>query len=134
MSTDVAFIIKDTKPAEGYPDTVGIIASIDNSNFSLEKLIEEVKDIFHYGDLLDRFGLPDEVDIKHGIEEVNGVLVGALYLTGFTKTELSLVTDELLKKSSWSGTQATPQAVALYIKELGNTSSLTGPWKGFYNF
>lgn len=135
MATEVAFLIKDLEPSEGRQDTVGIIAKVDRHEFSLENLIDTVKDAFGSELLQDRFQLTHDVKITTGLEEVNGVLVGCIYLTDNGHSIINDVGIAVLDRVWWKGTIASPQAVALYINQMKDFDCVnpTSDWKGFFN-
>jgi hypothetical protein len=135
MAIELAFLIKDLEPSEGHEDTVGIIAKVDRRNFSLEALLERIKDAFGNPLLQDGYGSGYDVNLSTGVEEVNGVLVGCVYLTDNGHRNIRDVGVAVLDRSDWSGTIATPAAVALYINQMKDFDCVnpTGEWKGFFN-
>lgn len=135
MATEVAFLIKDLEPSEGKADTVGIIAKVDRHGFSLENLVNRVKDAFGHDILSDRYQFSHDVKITTGLEEVNGVLVGCIYLTDNGHAVINDVGIAVLDRGDWKGTIASPQAVALYINQMKDFDCVnpTSDWKGFFN-
>lgn len=134
MKVNVAFVIKDTDPAEDTLDSIGVIADVELKEAGVDGLIEKLKTVFQYEDLLDRLRLPLDVRFSHGLESIDGALVGTIYLSNYDNTDIGLVADVLLGTPGTHGTRATPQAVALYIKQACGDTSITNAWKGFYNF
>lgn len=135
MATELAFLIKDLDPALGKKDTVGIIAKVDHRDFSLEHLLESVKDAFGNPIIQNEHGCSYEVNLFSGLEEVNGALIGCIYITDNGHAIIDDVGNAVLDNSRWSGTIATPAAVALYINQMKDFDCVnpTGKWKGFFN-
>lgn len=135
METIVAFLIKDLEPEEGKKDTVGIIGKVDISDSSLEGLLSEVDGAFDAEDLLDKFHLRCKVSFQTGVEEVNGILVGCVYLKDNNHSNIDDIGYALLSRYGWKGTVATPEAVSTYIKgfEAYDCVSPFDEWKGFFH-
>ena len=136
MATDVAFLIKDLNPSEGYDDVIGVIAKVSKSDFNLKELLTEIEDAFYNEKLMGRFDIVHKPTLSTRLEEVNGVLIGCVTMTGCGHQIIEDVANSLLERSAWTGTSASPQAVATFINQMKDFDCVdpTSEWKGFYNY
>lgn len=135
MKTQIAFLIKDLEPHDGEKDTIGIIALSGSHDFSLAAVVEAVQDAL-VSDALCGISAPTHDPVlSTGLEEINGVLVGCVYIRDNIHRYIEEIANQTISGRNWAGTVATPQAVALYIDQMKGFDCIdpTGPWKGFFN-